>query len=70
MYIYTYYVQSRYCIFFSFTCNFLQACAHRYVNFNPNNRNVRNVFGRCYHSDRSLDDFTEFQPCEGGMYVY
>jgi integrin alpha 8 len=41
------------------------ACAHRYVNFNPDNRNTRSVFGRCFYADRSLDDFVPFQPCEG-----
>ncbi|CAI8001605.1 Integrin alpha-V [Geodia barretti] len=41
------------------------ACAHRYVNYNPSNRNTRSVYGRCYYADRSLDDFTEFQPCSG-----
>ena len=48
---------------------FLQACAHRYVNYNPSNRNTRSVYGRCYYADRSLDDFTEFQPCSGGMCI-
>jgi hypothetical protein len=41
------------------------ACAHRYVNFDPTNTDTRSVYGRCYHSPRSLDSFEEFQPCEG-----
>nr|CAA65943.1 integrin [Geodia cydonium] len=41
------------------------ACGHRYVNFNPSNTNTRSVYGRCFYADRSLNNFQEFQPCEG-----